>query len=258
MNFSKTPSSEDLIKSLHHWWSLAGVEEDFNREPASLLTQPTQPTSQPPEAVVPEVQNRPEIVPEIAPEVIAPDNFPDDHDKFIQWLSQADNLIEKSWAKEYILPTGILNPDVMIISAMPETNNLPENGLFAPRSYQLIKNMMSAIGVDSENLYISGLAIARSPDGRIQEKDQTLLKARMLHHIDLVQPKRIILFGEGVTMALFGKNLLTVRKNKRFINHVSSKTETIATFHPRILLDRPEFKAEAWKDLQLLTRTNAP
>lgn len=254
MNYSTSASSEDLIKSLHNWWSLAGVDADFNIEPSSLLEQPSRPQSKPTEPTAPKVQNKPEIVPEIVPVK----NFPDEHEKFIQWLSQVDNLIEKDWAKKFVLPTGGLNPDVMIISAMPESNDSLENSLFAPRSYQLIKNMMSAIGIDSEKLYIAGLAIARSPDGRIQAQDKTQLKARMLHHIGLVNPKRIIVFGEGATTALFEENLLTVRRNKRFINHASSKTETIATFHPRILLDRPEFKAEAWKDLQLLTRTNAP
>ena len=35
-------------------------------------------------------------------------------------------------------------------------------------------------------------------------------------------------------------------------NHRSGQTGVVASFHPRLLLDRPALKAEAWKDLQLL------
>ena len=99
MNFSTSKSSKDLIKSLHHWWSLAGVDDDFNKEPVSLLADPVETRSQPIETRAPKVQNRPKVVPENSPV----ENFPNDHSNFILWLSQGDNLIEKNWAKNYII-----------------------------------------------------------------------------------------------------------------------------------------------------------
>nr|WP_254306113.1 uracil-DNA glycosylase family protein [Sphingopyxis sp. BSNA05] len=120
-----------------------------------------------------------------------------------------------------------------------------------------MEKMLAAIGCDSDRTYLANIAVSLSYDGRIDEQYWPTLKTRLLHHVGLVRPKRIICFGDLAAKILFGQDLLTARKNKQFINHSSSQTEAIVTFHPRILIERPLFKAEAWKDLQMLTRISA-
>lgn len=185
------------------------------------------------------------------------DDFPADHGEFITWLSQPENLIEAQWAQNHVLPNGVIEPEIMIIVGMPEQGNLDENSHFSAKSATLLANMLKAIGCDSDKIYSASISVAHSFDGRIDPQYHEPLKKRMFHHIGLVQPKRIIAFGETPSHLFFNENLLTVRKNKQFVNHISAKTEVIAMFHPRILIERPEFKAEAWKDLQLLTRISS-
>lgn len=261
MNFSTPISSEstsvEQIESLRDWWNLAGVDLHYTDEPTSLLT----------EAAVVEAPVEPKPVETIAPteskaktvrktvEVHAPsENYPDQHDAFLSWLSSPANLVEAHWSQNHILPTGVIEPEIMIIAGMPEQGGLTQNSLFAEKSAALLSNMLKAIGCDSEQIYVASVSLTRSFDGRIDPKFHETLKKRIFHHIELVQPKRIILFGDTPSQMFFDQNLLSARKNKQFVNHGSFKTEAIATFHPRILIERPEFKAEAWKDLQLLTR----
>jgi uracil-DNA glycosylase len=49
---------------------------------------------------------------------------------------------------------------------------------------------------------------------------------------------------------------MAARQNLAKINHKDRKMAAVATFHPRTLLARPMLKAQAWKDLQMLLRSD--
>tara|TARA_R110001606_G_scaffold383858_1_gene546345 strand:- start:4918 stop:5694 length:777 start_codon:yes stop_codon:yes gene_type:complete len=246
-------STESMIHSLQNWWSLAGVELDYRDHPTALLAFETvTPAKDVPPTVAltePVREERKAPVPD------AP--MPTVYEDFVAWLANDNNLIEASWSKHRASPQGTLEPEVMVISALPEKNRNGDVRLFNPDNQKLLEKMLIAIGCDSQNTYLANIAVSVPFDGRIDERHWPALKTRLLHHIGLVRPKRVICFGDMAAKILFGQDLLTARKNKQFINHSSSKTEAIVTFHPRILIERPLFKAEAWKDLQMLTRISA-
>lgn len=248
------PSTESMIHSLQNWWSLAGVDLDYADQPSALLAD---------EPVIPAKVAAPAVA-ATAPapeEVTAPvrdEPLPSVHEDFLAWLAKDENLIEASWSKTRVLPQGVLDPEIMVISALPEKSRHGDVQLFNPDNQMLLEKMLSAIGCDSERSYLTTIAVSVPVDGRIEEQYWPSLKNRLLHHVGLVRPKRVICFGDLAAKIIFGEDLLTARKNKQFINHEASKTEAIVTFHPRILIERPLFKAEAWKDLQMLTRISAP
>ncbi|GAB5489533.1 MAG: hypothetical protein Pars2KO_31030 [Parasphingorhabdus sp.] len=242
--------SQDEIASLHHWWSLAGVDLDYVKEPRSLLGESTQKVRQAANDHVASQNMVHEKTTDFIPKQIFPDNLND----FLEWLQVPENLIESNWARKFVALEGQADPEFMIISAMPEIPNQRSLDHFSPNSQQMVENILNILGARLEHCFDAPLALGRPTDGQIAKEYLSSLVERMLHLISLVQPKRIILFGDTVSRAFFDKDLLTARKKKLFINHLSSKTEAIVTFHPRILLERPELKAEAWKDLQQLTR----
>ena len=248
------PSAESMIQSLQNWWSLAGVELDYADQPSPLLA----PVAKAPEITNPpaaSVTTREREEPKIPVQHMP---LPETHGDFLEWLSDSSNLIEATWSKHRVLPEGVLEPEVMTISALPEKNRNGDFQLFNSDNQKLLDRMLAAIGCDSQKSYSATLSVSASIDGRIEEQHWIPLKTRILHHIELVRPKRVICFGDLTAKMIFGEDLLSARKNKQFINHGSSKTEAIVTFHPRILIERPLFKAEAWKDLQMLTRISAP
>ena len=258
MNFisapTANPSTESMIESLQHWWSLAGVELDYEDQPSALLAD---------ELVIPaKPVPSPLVATEPAPaEIETPvqnEQLPSGYDDFIAWLAKDPGLVEAGWSRHRVLPQGKLKPEVMVICALPEKNRNGDAELFNSDNQKLLEKMLAAIGCDSEQSYRASIALSLPVDGRIDERHWPTLKKRLLHHIGLVDPRRIICFGDLAAKIIFGEDMLTARKNKQFINHDTSKTEAIVTFHPRILIERPLFKAEAWKDLQMLTRISAP
>ena len=258
MNFipapTANPSTESMVKSLQHWWSLAGVELDYEDQPSALLA------SEP--VIAPRPARAPPVATEPAPAETKPPvhnvRLPAGYDDFIAWLANDPGLVEAGWSKHRVLPEGSLKPEVMVVSALPEKNRHGDVHLFHPDNQKLLEKMLAAIGCDSDRSYRASIALSLPVDGRIDERHWPSLKKRLLHHIGLVDPKRVICFGDMAAKIIFGEDMLTARKNKQFINHDSSQTEAIVTFHPRILIERPMFKAEAWKDLQMLTRISAP
>ena len=243
-----------MIRSLQNWWSLAGVELDYADQPSALLaaaveTKPT--TSPPPTSVT-------TPVPEERPVPVRDEPLPATYLEFVDWLANSNDLIEAKWSKHRVAPRGALEPEIMTISALPEKNRNGDVQLFNSDNQKLLDKMLAAIGCDSQQSYSATIAQSLPVDGRIDERHWPTLKKRLLHHIDLVRPGRVICLGDLAAKIIFGEDLMSARKNKQIINHGSSKTEAIVTFHPRILIERPLFKAEAWKDLQMLTRISAP
>jgi uracil-DNA glycosylase family 4 len=239
-----------MTHSLQNWWSLAGVELDYADQPSALLTAEAAPppvTSSPAASVTKPVPEEP-ILP------VRSEPLPTDYADFIDWLANSDDLIEAKWSKHRVAPQGALEPEIMTISALPEKNSHGDVKLFNSDNQKLLGKMLAAIGCDSEKSYSTTIVQALPFDGRIDEPHWTALRTRLFHHIGLVRPQRVICFGDLAAKIIFGEDLMSARKNKQFINHGSSRTEAIVTFHPRILIERPLFKAEAWKDLQMLTR----
>ena len=243
-----------MINSLQHWWSLAGVDLDYADQPSALLgAQPVDPAQA---AALPRAATEP--APAETGSSARDERPPSVYEEFIAWLAKDPGLVEAGWSKPRVLPQGELAPEVMVISALPEKNRAGEAHMFNPDNHKLLEKMLSAIGCDSGQTYLASIAVSIPVDGRIEEQHWHALKKRLFHHVGLVGPKRIICCGDLAAKIIFGEDMLTARKNKQFINHEASKTEAIVTFHPRILIERPLFKAEAWKDLQMLTRISAP
>ena len=95
--------------------------------------------------------------------------------------------------------------------------------------------------------YFASLACFHSPGARFNgELDACAAIAR--DHIRLAKPERLLLFGDAPARALLGEPLARARGRVHRIEGI----RTIATFHPRWLLQRPSDKALAWRDLLLL------
>ena len=242
-----------MIASLQHWWSMAGVDLDYAQEPRSLSEETSLPT---PAASVSQPVSHSEVH-ENKTAYLGKQDFPVEVGDFLNWLRNPENLIESNWAREFVLPDGPIAPEFMIVTAMPEGKSSKLTGQFSPKSLELVQNIMKALGTGLDQCFQAPLALGRPIDGRIAEQYMMPLVDRTLHLISLIKPRRIILFGDTVSRGILKEDLLTARKKKQYINHISSKTEAIVTFHPRILLERPDLKTETWKDLQQLTRIGA-
>ncbi len=76
----------------------------------------------------------------------------------------------------------------------------------------------------------------------------TIVPRSRRKHVRLAKPQRLLLFGDGPSLALLGKPVAQARGHVHKVEGV----RTVATFHPRHLIKRPLDKSLAWQDLLLL------
>ena len=170
----------------------------------------------------------------------------EDLSAFRHWLASEPGLPLDSAGARRVLPHGAAGAAVMLLSDIPamEDGEQPIGG----EAWALMVRMLGAIGMGAEEAYSASLACFATPGAKLSAADLHSCAEIARKHVALVKPKRLILLGEGPTRALLGEKLPQARGRAHKVEGV----RTIATFHPRWLLQRPGDKGLAWRDLLLL------
>jgi DNA polymerase len=152
-----------------------------------------------------------------------------------------------------VFGVGDVNADIMFVGEGPGADEDKQGEPFVGRAGQLLNNMISAMGIRREDVYIANVVKCRPPDNRTPEKDECdTCSPFLMRQIEVIQPKMIVALG-----AVAAKNLLGVNDsmaNLRGKIYDFKGTKLVATYHPAYLLRDPRQKAEAWKDLQMVMR----
>lgn len=140
-------------------------------------------------------------------------------------------------------------PTVMIIGEAPGEEEDRQGLPFVGRSGQLLDMMLQAIDLDRKDLYITNTVPWRPPANRTPtvEEVATMLPY-VLRHIDIIQPKILLLLGSTAARALLQNAqspMYQITDKWYDVNGV----QTIATYHPSYLLRSPGKKRETWKTL---------
>jgi len=213
------------------WWLEAGVDVAIQEQPRAWLGAAAAPS---PEAHVIEAQATQEI--------------PDTLNAFRAWLGDTPSLPLAKGNARRVLPVGLEAAEVMLLCDMPTPEDVTEGQPIAGPAWELTERMLAAIGFGTEQAYFASLTCFHSPGSRLTGEELEACAAIARRHIALAKPKRLLLLGDGPNRALLGKPLTTARGHVHKVEGV----RTVATFHPRFLLDRPSNKALAWRDLLLL------
>ena len=165
-----------------------------------------------------------------------------------QWLETSAQLPLASATARRIMPHGPENAAVMLLSDAPALEDFAAGQPIGGEAWTLAGRMLKAIGIAADEAYSASLSCFHAPGARMDDKEREACAEIARQHIRLVQPKRLILFGDGPSVALLGKRLVEARGHLHKVEGVRA----IATFHPRHLIKRPLDKSLAWRDLLLL------
>ena len=178
----------------------------------------------------------------------APGEAPRDLAAFRAWLEVEPGLpLDRPGARR-ILPHGAEAAPLMLFADFPSAQESAEGRPLAGESWVLAQRMLAAINIAPEAAYLATLACFHAPGARLDGAELERCASIARDHIRLARPERLLLFGDAPARALTGHPLAAARGKVHRIEGV----RTVATFHPRWLLQRPSDKALAWKDLLLL------
>ena len=126
-----------------------------------------------------------------------------------------------------------------------------EQGLpFVGRAGQLLNNMINAMGLKREEVYICNVVKCRPPGNRTPEPEEANTCTPFLfRQIDVVRPQVIVALGATAATYLLGHRQPLAGLRGRV--HAFRGTQLIVTYHPAFLLRDPRQKKEAWADLQI-------
>ncbi len=217
------------------WWAQAGMDCAVSETPVNWLRP------------VPVTTNAPSVAAKISVS-----ETPKTLQAFHEWLASDPSQPERRWPAMPIMPAGPENAALMIVTDMPDPQDMSAQTLFADRAGVLLDAMLHAIGLERANVYLAALFTARPPGGMVEASDMGHAVQRMKTHIALARPERLLILGDRTIRALLPPNV--TGNSLQFFNHDGGTVPVVATFHPRLLLGQPAAKAECWHVLQSLIK----
>jgi uracil-DNA glycosylase len=120
---------------------------------------------------------------------------------------------------------------------------------FVGRAGKLLTDMIKAMGLQREDVYIANIVKCRPPENRQPEHDEVeACSPFLMRQIDVIRPQVICTLGNTPTQTL----LQTTQGISKFRGQWFDFRDTrlLPTYHPAYLLRNPAAKADVWKDLQ--------
>jgi DNA polymerase len=150
---------------------------------------------------------------------------------------------------------GVGDPQAqwMVIGEAPGAEEDKQGEPFVGRAGKLLDNMLRAVGLQREQVYIANILKCRPPNNRDPRPEEIVqCEAFLQRQVALVQPRVILAVGR-----VAAGNLLKLDKRlgeMRGRVHHYGDTPVVVTYHPAYLLRTPRDKAKAWADLRLARR----
>jgi uracil-DNA glycosylase family 4 len=167
--------------------------------------------------------------------------------------------------KQIVFGVGNPHADLMFVGEGPGADEDAQGEPFVGRAGQLLNNMIKAMGIRREDVYIANVVKCRPPGNRTPERDECdTCSPFLMRQIAVIKPKVIVALG-----AVSAKNLLAINApmselRGRFYDFMPSGARSsdpawqgarlAVTYHPAFLLRDPRQKGEAWKDLQMVMK----
>jgi DNA polymerase len=162
-------------------------------------------------------------------------------------------VLHKQGRKQIVYGVGNPRADIMFIGEAPGADEDQQGEPFVGRAGQLLNNMISAMGIRREDVYIANIIKCRPPGNRTPEREECeTCSPFLMRQIEVVKPKIIVALGAVAAKTLLGVNDAMINLRGKIYDF--KKTKLAVTYHPAYLLRDPRQKKEAWKDLQMVMR----
>ena len=174
----------------------------------------------------------------------------------IPLISNHESILKNN-AKRMVLYDGNLNSNLMIIGEAPGQEEDEQGIPFVGRAGQLLNKMLSAINLDRKDIYITNVVPWRPPQNRTPT-DQEILEFLpfLQRQIEIIKPKILYILGTTAAKAILSTPQSLGKLRGKWYEYktisLESTIDVLVSYHPAFLLRSPNYKKEAWSDLQML------
>jgi DNA polymerase len=174
-------------------------------------------------------------------------------------------VLHKQGRKQIVFGVGNPEAELMFVGEGPGADEDAKGEPFVGRAGQLLNNMIKAMGIEREQVYIANIVKCRPPGNRQPERDEcATCSPFLMRQIAVVKPKVIVALGATAAKTLLALNSSMIQLRGRFYDFKPAGVRSndpdwdgcklAVTYHPAFLLRDPRQKGEAWKDLQMVMK----
>jgi uracil-DNA glycosylase len=173
--------------------------------------------------------------------------------------------LSRQGRKQIVFGTGDPHAELMFIGEGPGADEDQQGLPFVGRAGQLLNNMITAMGLKREQVYIANIVKCRPPQNRTPERDECdTCSPFLMRQVGVIRPKVIVALGATAAKNLLGVQDSMASLRGRFYdfsppgqtddNGEPLVCKLAVTYHPAFLLRDPRQKKETWKDLQMVMK----
>ena len=155
------------------------------------------------------------------------------------------NCTLKNSTTNIVFSDGNPKSKIMLVGEAPGSNEDKEGLPFVGRAGALLDKMLASINLNRKNVYISNIINYRPPENRRPTDEEVNRYMPFIKkHIEIINPKILILLGSTAMNALIGNDIVISKARGKWIDKEfgSCKTSVIITFHPAFLMRQPAQK----------------
>ena len=167
--------------------------------------------------------------------------------------------------KQIVFGVGNPHADLMFVGEGPGADEDAQGEPFVGRAGQLLNNMIKAMGLRREDIYIANVVKCRPPGNRTPERDECeTCSPFLMRQIAVIKPKVVVALGAVAAKNLAGHQCAHVGTARPLLRLHARRARSsdpdwqgaklAVTYHPAFLLRDPRQKGEAWKDLQMVMK----
>jgi len=161
--------------------------------------------------------------------------------------------LHKQGRKQIVFGVGNPRAELMFVGEGPGADEDTQGEPFVGRAGQLLNNMIKAMGLRREDVYIANIVKCRPPGNRTPERDECeTCSPFLMRQIAVIKPKVIVALGAVAAKTLLAINAPMAELRGHWYDFRATKLAV--TYHPAFLLRDPRQKKEAWKDLQMVMK----
>jgi uracil-DNA glycosylase family 4 len=148
---------------------------------------------------------------------------------------------------------GNPNADFMVVGEAPGATEDETGRPFVGRAGQLLTQILAAIQLKREDVFICNVLKHRPPGNRNPEANEvSACSPYLIRQIELIKPKVILALGTFSAQTLLDCKI-PIGKLRGQI-HQYHGVPVVVTYHPAALLRNPAWKRPTWEDVQLARR----
>jgi DNA polymerase len=180
------------------------------------------------------------------------DDTPPDWDALRQRVAACTRCTLHQARTQTVFGVGSPSADWMIIGEAPGAEEDRRGEPFVGRAGKLLDEMLRAVQLSRETVFIANILKCRPPNNRDPSNDEAAsCRSYLNRQIELVSPKIILAVGRIAAQHLLETDAPLGRLRGQKHQLGDGQIPVIVTYHPAYLLRSPTQKRKSWQDLCL-------